>query len=330
MILQPYHILSHCRHTVSCKLTALFLCLFLACQCGYFLTGKERVQKTVEEAVPYCLGMDYRRYLQINEDRDDFYHAPDMSLLSTSSQRATAIYELLRQKLAHTLRFSSIAVEVVSNDNYNSRGVVGDFGIATDSYLLPGNYTLGEGHSVMRIYLQIHRLDIFFSLFCPGNALLTLALIVLYMLSIFIWKRWRRYYSSGRIPSASTDDIVVIPVIAHEDTVTTDDAKTITDVSGTFTLPDGTVFTPATHMLRHGQQTVELRKQASQLLEAFSNMPDWQLTFQEVEALFWDAKEDNGNRRSKLVSDLRSKLKGVSDLTIENVERNVYRIVRKR
>ena len=93
-----------------------------------------------------------------------------------------------------------------------------------------------------------------------------------------------------------------------------------------YALPENTVFRPAQRTLERDGMAVSLRGQVSILLKAFLDAPGRELTFKELEGLFWKEQEDNTNRRAKLVSELRKVLQEHTRLCVRNVYGTSYRL----
>jgi len=93
-----------------------------------------------------------------------------------------------------------------------------------------------------------------------------------------------------------------------------------------YALPENTVFRPAQRTLERDGVVVSLRGQVSILLKAFLDAPGRELTFEELEGLFWKEQEYNTNRRAKLVSELRKVLQEHTRLRVRNVYGTAYRL----
>lgn len=182
--------------------------------------------------------------------------------------------------------------------------VQGDVESMYETYLLPKAFATGDSDApYLSVYLKVHWLDRVASMLNPWNGLACLFLGVLYMI--------------GRKMQAKQQTVITQEEMAGEEQASS---------SVVYALSEDTMFRPAQRVLQRDGEAVSLRGQVSILLKAFLDAPGRELTFEELESLFWKGQADNTNRRAKLVSELRKVLQEHTRLRVRNVYGMAYRL----
>lgn len=278
------------------------LALFLLCQLAFFLNGEKRIKREVERTVPFVLAQELR--VHVADDGNISFYETQKEAAMQEDRIVNIIEASLREKLGKNLVHSSLAFKLQNPYNEKSIPIVqGDVESMDEAYLLPKAFATGDSDApYLSVYLKVHWLDRVASMLNLWNGLACLFLAILYM--------------TGRKVQAKRK-----AVTTQEETAEEEQSSSVV-----YTLSEDTVFRPAQRVLQRGGEAVSLRGQVSILLKAFLDAPGRELTFEELERLFWKGQADNTNRRAKLVSELRKVLQEHTRLRVRNVYGTAYRL----
>lgn len=278
------------------------LALFLLCQLAFFLNGEKRIKREVERTVPFVLAQELR--VRVADDGNISFYETQKEAAMQEDRIVNIIEASLREKLGKNLVHSSLAFKLQNPYNERSIPIVqGDVESMDEAYLLPKAFATGDSDApYLSVYLKVHWLDRVASMLNLWNGLACLFLAILYM--------------TGRKVQAKRK-----AVTTQEETAEEEQSSSVV-----YTLPENTVFRPTQRTLERDGVVVSLRGQVSILLKAFLDAPGRELTFEELEGLFWKEQEYNTNRRAKLVSELRKVLQEHTRLCVRNVYGTSYRL----
>ena len=261
------------------------LALFLLCQLAFFLNGERRIKREVERTVPFILAQELRA--RVADDGSTGFYATEEEIAIQEDKTVDIIEAALREKLGKNLVHSLMAFRLQNPYNEKSLPIVqGDVESMDEANLLPKSFATGDSNATyLSVYLKVHWHDRVASMLNAWNGLVCLLLVILYIIGKKIQAKRKA-------------------VTAREEAVEED----VPSSPEVYALPENTVFRPAQRTLERDGVVVSLRGQVSILLKAFLDAPGRELTFEELEGLFWKEQEYNTNRRAKLVSELRKVL----------------------
>lgn len=279
------------------------LALFLLCQLAFFLNGERRIKREVERTVPFILAQELRA--RVADDGSTGFYATEEEIAIQEDKTVDIIEAALREKLGKNLVHSLMAFRLQNPYNEKSLPIVqGDVESMDEANLLPKSFATGDSNApYLSVYLKVHWLDRVASMLNAWNGLVCLLLVILYIIGKKIQAKRKA-------------------VTAREEAVEED----VPSSPEVYALPENTVFRPAQRTLERDGVVVSLRGQVSILLKAFLDAPGRELTFEELEGLFWKEQEYNTNRRAKLVSELRKVLQEHTRLCVRNVYGTSYRL----
>ena len=279
------------------------LALFLLCQLAFFLNGERRIKREVERTMPLILAQELQVHMA--DDGSTGFYATKKEAAIQEDKTVDIIEAALREKLGKNLVHSLMAFKLQNPYNEKFLPIVqGDVESMDEANLLPKSFATGDSKApYLSVYLKVYWLDRVASMLNAWNGLTCLLLLILYIIGKKIQAKRKA-------------------LTAREEAVE-EDAPSSPEV---YALPENTVFRPAQRTLERDGMAVSLRGQVSILLKAFLDAPGRELTFKELEGLFWKEQEDNTNRRAKLVSELRKVLQEHTRLCVRNVYGTSYRL----
>lgn len=279
------------------------LALFLLCQFIFFLSGEKRIKREVERTIPFVLAQELR--VRVADDGSISFYEAQKEAAMQEDRIVNIIEASLRERLGKNLIYSSLAFKLQNPYNEKSIPIVqGDVESMDEAHLLPKAFATGDSDApYLSVYLKVHWFDRMASMLNPWNGLVCLLLAILYM--------------TGRKMQAKRQTVTT-----QEETAEAEQSPS----SVVYALSEDTVFRPAQRVLQRDGEAVFLRSQVSILLKAFLDAPGRELTFEELERLFWKGQADNTNRRAKLVSELRKVLQEHTCLRVRNVYGTAYRL----
>ena len=278
------------------------LAVFLLCQFVFFLSGEKRIKREVEYTVPFILAQEFR--VRVADDGNISFYETQKEVAMQEDRIVNIIEASLRERLGKNLVHSSLAFKLQNPYNEKSIPIVqGDVESMDEAHLLPKTFATGDSDSpYLSVYLKVHWLDCVASMLNTWNGLVCLFLAMLYMIG-------RKVQAKRKI------------VMTQEETIGEEQSSSVV-----YALSEDSMFRPAQRVLQRGEETVSLRGQVCILLKAFLDAPGRELTFEELERLFWKDQVDNTNRRAKLVSELRKVLQEHTRLRVRNVYGTAYRL----